>query len=310
MDMEERKVAEHLPSALDHVDEIVQQMPLGKAAMFLDFDGTISNLILHPAMARPVAGARPALGLLAWSMPVGIISGRALDDVQRRVDLDHVAYAGSHGLEVKLPGRTGGPIPQARSFQRDVERVRDDLKAALKGLPGLLFEDKPVGVAIHHRRGVEERIPDLAKTVRSVVEPYDGWRIQHGKQVLEILPDLAWDKGRAVQHLFDQFGLDRSASSIFYAGDDRTDEAVFEMLDDDDVGILVGSPDRPTSATYRLEEPDEIVRLLAEVALAVADRADVVTDTRRRSAHRAPSATADPGSSRPTGARRDLRDGA
>jgi trehalose 6-phosphate phosphatase len=35
---------------------------------------------------------------------VGIISGRSLDDLKSKVELEGIIYAGNHGLEIEGPG--------------------------------------------------------------------------------------------------------------------------------------------------------------------------------------------------------------
>ena len=74
-------------------------------SLFLDFDGTISPITAHPEDATLDPGVLKQLIALSarTDFSVAIISGRQLDDV-RRVGLDHLTYAGNHGLEIESAG--------------------------------------------------------------------------------------------------------------------------------------------------------------------------------------------------------------
>src|SRR5205809_101422 len=70
-----------IPSALDHVQEIASRS--GQAAVFLDYDGTLTPIVNRPEDAWLSDSMRQALRELAARMPVAILSGRDLDDVRR-----------------------------------------------------------------------------------------------------------------------------------------------------------------------------------------------------------------------------------
>ncbi|HEX5996588.1 MAG TPA: trehalose-phosphatase [Jiangellales bacterium] len=67
-------------------------------AVSRDFDGTLSDIVAVPDAAVLVNGAAGVLARLARRCPVAVISGRNLRDVRRRVGLDGIWDAGSHGL--------------------------------------------------------------------------------------------------------------------------------------------------------------------------------------------------------------------
>ena len=87
----------------------------------------------------------------------------------------------------------------------------------------------------------------------------------HGKKVYELLPDVEWDKGKAVLWLLENLGLERATVRPIYIGDDRTDEDAFRALEKSGVGILVSEEPRPTSASYSLKDPTEVERFLHEL---------------------------------------------
>src|SRR5216117_2181391 len=91
-----------IPSALEHVQEIAS--PNHRVAVFLDYDGTLTPIVRHPEDAWLSESMRHVLRELAARVSIAILSGRDLDDVRRRVDLDGIVYAGSHGFDIAGPG--------------------------------------------------------------------------------------------------------------------------------------------------------------------------------------------------------------
>jgi trehalose-6-phosphatase len=67
-------------------------------------------------------------------------------------------------------------------------------------------------------------------------------------------------KGKAITALRAELG----ATSVAYFGDDVTDETVFSILTEDDLGVKVGPGD--TAAAYRVESPTDVAYLLEEIA--------------------------------------------
>jgi alpha,alpha-trehalase len=84
----------------------------------------------------------------------------------------------------------------------------------------------------------------------------------NGKKVYELLPDIDWDKGKAVLWLLET--LDLKVLPIFI-GDDRTDEDAFRALEKRGVGILISEQPQVTAASYRLNNPEEVERFLREL---------------------------------------------
>lgn len=85
--------------------------------------------------------------------------------------------------------------------------------------------------------------------------------LSRGKMVLEIRPDVDWDKGHAVLELMRRTG-DAASRFPIYIGDDRTDEDAFRALGDRGLSIRVGTG-RQTQARHRLRSVEEVWRFLA-----------------------------------------------
>ena len=87
----------------------------------------------------------------------------------------------------------------------------------------------------------------------------------NGKKVYELLPDIDWDKGKAVIWLLETLGLEHENALPIYIGDDRTDEDAFRALEQRGVGILVSEQPQVTAASFWLRNPEQVERFLREL---------------------------------------------
>jgi alpha,alpha-trehalase len=93
-----------------------------------------------------------------------------------------------------------------------------------------------------------------------------------GKKVLELRPNILWDKGKAVLWLLDRLGLDEADVVPFYLGDDITDRDAFKALHGRGISILVAETPRPTYADYRLSDAAEVGVFLNELTVMLGGR--------------------------------------
>ncbi|PYI46769.1 MAG: trehalose-phosphatase [Verrucomicrobia bacterium] len=247
-----------IPSALEHVQEIAG--PSGRVAVFLDYDGTLTPIVSHPKDAWLADSMRQTLQELAAQTPVAILSGRDLDDVRQRAGIDDIVYAGSHGFDIAGPH--GLRRQMATEFLPKLDTVENELHKRLDGISGALVERKRFSIAAHYRNVKEEDIPRVKRAVAEAAARHRELRRIDGKKVYELLPDIEWDKGKAVLWLLEALGLDRENSRSIYIGDDVTDEDAFRALERRGIGILVCEESQPTAARYSLGEPAEVERFL------------------------------------------------
>jgi trehalose-phosphatase len=243
-----------IASALEHVQEIAGRS--GRVAVFLDYDGTLTPIVSQPENAWLSDSMRQALRELAARAPVAILSGRDLDDVRRRVDIDCIVYGGSHGFDVAGP--RGLRRQMATDFLPDLNVVEKELHEGLDRIPGARVERKRFSVAAHYRNVKENDVAAVERAFGVVVARHPELRRIDGKKVYELLPDVAWDKGKAVIWLLETLGLDRENVRPVYIGDDRTDEDAFCALQQSGIGIFVSEQSQPTAASYSLKNPAEV----------------------------------------------------
>ena len=234
-------------------------------AVFLDFDGTLAPIVPHHADAVLALGAREAVAALARVVPVAVVSGRDLADVRARVGVDGVVYAGSHGLEIETPDGVHEVAPEARAV---LAAATADLQAALPHESGVLLETKRYGVAVHWRMADPSVVPAVRRVVDAVLARSPSLRLYEGRKVLELQPDVVWDKGHAVRHLLQAAHTGAALPWAIYAGDDRTDEDAFRALGADGTGIVVWDTPRATSAAWWLRDPGEVTELLRRLSVS------------------------------------------
>jgi trehalose 6-phosphate phosphatase len=215
--------------AADALLERITTAP-GEAGIFLDFDGVLAPIVAHPEDAYPPPEARAELERLAQRYAlVGVISGRAGDDVRARVGVEGVVYVGSHGLELNP----------------DAERWRGRIRDFTSSVPWAEHhtELKGLTVAFHFRDAADEQaaVRELEEVAARATE--EGLVARFGRKVLEVLPPIGSNKGTAVRHLLEGAGLRRA----LVAGDDTTDLDAFRAVDEmtHAVRIAVMSPESP-----------------------------------------------------------------
>lgn len=93
--------------------------------MLLDFDGTLSPIVAHPDDAEIEPESEAALQSLAKNKRVylGIISGRPLEDVRKKVKITKITFAGNHGLEIDFPNKP----PFAYQMDRETQKNYTEL---------------------------------------------------------------------------------------------------------------------------------------------------------------------------------------
>ncbi|HEX5256323.1 MAG TPA: trehalose-phosphatase [Mycobacterium sp.] len=256
-----------LPDALQALaDGLADRRP----AVFFDFDGTLSDIVDDPDSARPVTGATDALEKLAARCPVAVLSGRDLADVTKRVGVPGVWYAGSHGFELTAPDGKHHQNDDAAAAIPVLEQAAGQLRDQLGAIAGVVVEHKRFGVAVHYRKAARDRVGEVLAAVRAAGRR-DELRVTTGREVIELRPDLDWDKGKTLRWVIDHLHEAGSVSlTPVYLGDDITDEDAFDAVLADGVPILVrhgDDGDRATAALFALDSPAraaEFTDLLAD----------------------------------------------
>ena len=265
----DRRMSE-LPGGLQALDLTTERQP----AVFYDFDGTLSEIVEDPDSARLVDGAADALTSLSAACPVAILSGRDLTDVRERIGLPGLWYAGSHGFELTGPDGTHHQNPEAAASIPVLAGAAADLADQLRHIPGVVVEHKRFGVAVHYRNAARDRVGEVAAAVRTAGQR-TALRVTTGREVIELRPNIDWDKGKTLHWVLDYIRDNEGAGPLLpiYLGDDITDEDAFDAVDGDGIAILVrhsDDGDRATGARYALDDPDQVREFTERLARRLA----------------------------------------
>jgi trehalose 6-phosphate phosphatase len=230
---------------------------LARAALLLDFDGTLSPIVVRSEEAMPVAGADEVLaGLVERAGNVTIVTGRRSGFIRSVVRVEGLDVIGQFGME------DSPALP---------EEVLAEINVAVAGESGVRVVDKSASIAVHVRTTPD---PDAA-TVR-IAGPLTAIAERHrlevlpGKRVLELVRKGS-SKGIVVEKVVARTG----AEAALYAGDDLNDVPAFdalEILAKDGMRIsriaVVGeeTPEELVAkADLTVAGPEELVALLREL---------------------------------------------
>jgi trehalose 6-phosphate phosphatase len=214
-----------------------------RALVALDFDGTLSPIVVDPDAARPAPGAVEVLRAVGARVgTLAVLTGRAapfIADLPGMGAVPGLRVLGHYGLQQWYDGELHSPAPDPA-----VDEVRRRLAAVLADAPpGVHVEDKTHSLVVHTRPAADpagalaDLTPRLERLAREV-----GLEAVPGRYLVEIRPDGV-DKGTALAAL----ARDRTARSVVFVGDDIGDLAAFAAIDvlraDGVPGVKVASVD-------------------------------------------------------------------
>ena len=200
-----------------------------EAGVFLDFDGTLSEIVDDPSDARPLAGIADEMVRLAGRLGVvAVVSGRTARELLDWFGAD-VELWGLYGAERSIHG-TITVSDELASYGPLISTVlqRARRRAEGLGIEGLLVEDKGYMVGLHWRKATDRNQAEEAMTSLANELAAEHDLIQApGKCALELRPAVHWSKGDVVTARSNSAGLRGAA----FVGDDRGDLPAFDALD-------------------------------------------------------------------------------
>ncbi len=241
---------------MTQVSVLDRMRPPDRAGVFLDFDGSLSEIAPTPDEARAVDGAAAVLEALAGRFrTVAIVSGRRAADVAGRAGVrPPVRVFGLYGLE----DERGPTAPGAEALIAAAERALPDVERAASYVPESVVEPKGLQTAVHYRAAPD---PEAARRVLferlATVAETHGLALLEGKRVIELVAPGGPTKGDVVS----EGARSGRLEAVLYAGDDLADLEAFSALE----RLGAGGVQAVKVAVRSVETPAELV-----------DRADVV----------------------------------
>jgi trehalose 6-phosphate synthase/phosphatase len=242
--------------------------------LFLDYDGTLRELVGHPDLARPSGELLDLLCELA-GLPrtdVHVVSGRTRDSLEEWLGDLPVHLCAEHGYFARAPGgRWRKLVDVDLTWLPRVQRLFTRVAA---DVPGTMVERKTCAVTWHYRQAEPEygawRARELLPAVETLLRGAPA-EILLGQRIVEV-------RARGVSkggYVHDRFPTGRQAShAVLAAGDDRTDLDLYAALPRGSVAIHVGKPlagvrEVVRPVPYGVDSPQALRTFLRELLEAV-----------------------------------------
>lgn len=230
------------------------------AGLFLDFDGTLSEIVHIPSDARPLPGTKEILTDLSERYAlVTIVSGRSAGQLLEWLG-PTIEIWGVHGAE-RTVGGSVALTERAAPYRELMETVRREAAERMKGLrlPGISLEDKGVMLSLHFRAADDRdrAMRELDELARDLANRH-GLLRAGGRLAYELRPPIGFSKAAVVLERSREAGL--TAAAFF--GDDRVDLPGFDALDilaEEGVATVRVAVDSDEAPPELLERADLVV---------------------------------------------------
>ncbi len=251
--------------AAELTQHLKQVVGAGKRVLlFLDYDGTLREIMVNAGEARPPGELRALLDSLVTrrNVEMTIISGRRHEDLEKFLGDYPFGLIAEHGAGIRPPGeKTWKWEDDGGVWKPDIQRI---LRLYEQATPGSFIEEKRTSLVWHYRQAEEEfgawKARQLGEEL-AVLTADTPVRVRHGKKIVEVVASRV-NKGAAVDRRLQEEDGDWLA---LCAGDDSTDESMLVLGSERMLTVKVGPG--PTAAKYRVDDPAAFVGLLREALL-------------------------------------------
>lgn len=243
---------------------ISTRLPPRDTAFFLDFDGTLAELVSQPDRAAIHPEALAILQELqsAADGAIAVVSGRSIEQLDQMLFPLRLPLAGVHGAERR---DASGRVRRVRYNAESEGRITASIADFVNARPGLLMEKKPGAVALHYRQR-----PELEAESRDFADALARQdplvQLIGGKKVMEFKLSSR-TKGDAIREFMAEAPF--AGRRAFFAGDDATDEAGFAVVNGMG-GISMKIGPGASAARHRKKNIPAFLDWLAHAALASA----------------------------------------
>ncbi len=228
-----------------------------KRLIILDYDGTLVPFNKDPAVALP----SPALIKLLKSLvslrdvDLAIVSGRNREFLENIFRDTGINIFAEHGASRRIRGEWVSLYRKDLTWQNEIVRIMQEVTDTT---PGSMIERKETS-AVWHYRDTDKWLADLRATqlVNKLIYPCTRrhLHLMRGNKIIEVKPS-EFTKGSAIRNYFDYSNYD----FILAAGDDTTDEDMFDALPRNAITFKIG--DASQKAKYTIRDTDNFLKFL------------------------------------------------
>jgi trehalose 6-phosphate synthase/phosphatase len=250
-------------TARDQAQMLQDFKQASRRVIFLDYDGTLRNFVNSPdqALAAPSRSLLKLLKKLAEEprTELCIISGRTRDALETWFGKLPISLVAEHGSWVKQHGEWAQGL---FSFQEHKAKLLPIMERYAERTPGAEIEEKNFALVWHYRNVPPELAYARNASLRhelSTILAGSEVSVFNGNKILEVKP-RAIRKSNVVSEILDSDYPD----FILCAGDDYTDEDMFEVLPEEAYSIKIGLLE--THARFQVQSVEklrDILNLLA-----------------------------------------------
>lgn len=226
--------------------------------LFLDYDGTLAPLAKLPALAKPTNECIKIISNLAKikNLDLVIISGRDKKTLEEWFPIKNIHFVVEHGAWIKRANNKWQTLKQLSNEWKT--QIINLLKMYSDRVPGTFVEEKDYSVCWHYRNADQdfaaEKIKELMDDLVSLTANSD-LQVMPGNKIIEV-KIAGINKGIAAL----QFLSKKKYDFILAAGDDATDEDLFQAMPEGSHTIKIGVEN--SHAKYNLFDSSEFLELL------------------------------------------------
>ena len=231
--------------------------------LFIDYDGTLVPFEKFPEQAIIDEDTLEIIKNLSQDPKnrIVIISGRDKVFLERQFMGVNVTLVAEHGYFIKERDRNWISTVQTNDHWK--EKVFPIMNQYVNRCNGTFIEEKTGSIAWHYRNADSDfaqlRLHELRDDLADIIHHKTDFEILEGHQVLEVKSGK-YDKGQAANALI----FNQNFDFILAAGDDKTDEFLFEALPDFAYTIRVGLSS--SIAKYNIKDVYTLIKLLEDLA--------------------------------------------
>ena len=298
---EDKKTAYKIPNALQSFSQIIPNK--NNLLLFLDYDGTLSEIVSDPDNAILTDSMNKLLIKLAkyTNITIIIVTGRSIKKVKSFINENNdIHFAGNHGIEIEFAvnDKNNKDGKQQKLFvdeesvkllESAYNELKDEYKVTEK-YNGVKIEYKQYSLSLHYRNiqvnDEEKAIKELGEIMKTLSDKYKI-HLSVGKKLFELKCVNDWNKGMAIKwmlenrrDIFCKLGdKDKEENNVIFIGDDVTDEDGFGALLDydkddkinDNVSCILVTHNkvRETKAGYYVNTVKDVEGLLGKIGDAM-----------------------------------------